>query len=77
MKHIVLAALCLLSSLAHSTEVEEVLVVARRIEILIEDFSKHHRQNPITGNWHYVAEPVKTIKVDNDVAVVVKADHNA
>lgn len=48
--------LCLLSSIVSAKEPEEVLVVARRIEIVLNALEENHRQHPITGNWYYVGE---------------------
>lgn len=62
MKRYALVVLCFLSSFASANDIEEVVVKARQIELVIAKLSETHKQNPITGNWHYVEkkkEPVK------------------
>lgn len=54
MKKLAIFALCCLSSLANASEVEEVKVTARRFEITMIKLSENHRQDPKTGDWHYV-----------------------
>lgn len=56
MKRLAVVAMCLLSSFANAKDIEEVVVKAQRIRIVIDHISKHHKQNPFTGNWHYVRE---------------------
>jgi hypothetical protein len=64
MKNLAVIALCFLSTFASADEVEEVVVKARQIKIVMEKLSETHKQNPITGNWYYVASK----KEDNDKA---------
>jgi hypothetical protein len=62
MKRYALVVLCFLSSFASANDIEEVVVKARQIELVIAKLSETHKQNPITGNWHYVEkkkEPAK------------------
>ena len=54
MKKLAIAALCFFSSFASANDVEEVVVIAKKINITIAKLSDNHKQNPITGNWHYV-----------------------
>ena len=71
MKHLAVLALCLLSSFASAKDIEEIVVKATRIRIVIDHLSKHHKQNPITGNWHYVQEvqePKERKKIEVAVA---------
>jgi hypothetical protein len=52
MKRYALVVLCFLSSFASAND----------IELVIAKLSETHKQNPITGNWHYVEkkkEPAK------------------
>ena len=56
MKNLAIIALCFLSSFANARDIEEVKVTARQIEIVMQKLSETHKQNPITGNWHYVEE---------------------
>lgn len=56
MKHLAIVALCLFPSLAsaNTTDIEEIVVKARQVKIVLESLSKTHKQNPITGDWYYV-----------------------
>lgn len=54
MKNMAVLALCLVSSFVSADEIEEVVVKARQVKIVMEKLSENHRQNPITGNWYYV-----------------------
>jgi hypothetical protein len=56
MKNLAILALCLVSSFASANEIEEVVVKARQVKIVFQKLAENHRQNPITGNWHYVEE---------------------
>jgi hypothetical protein len=56
MKHLAVVALCLFSTFASASEIEEVVVKARQVRIVFIKLSENHRQNPITGNWYYVEE---------------------
>ena len=57
MKNWAIICLCLFSSFASANEIEEVAVKARQIKVVIDwKLSENHKQNPITGNWYYVAE---------------------
>lgn len=55
-----LLVLCLFSLNVNATEVEEVVVTAQEIKIVLVKLSETHKQNPITGDWHYVDNTVKT-----------------
>ena len=54
MKNMAVLALCLVSSFVSADEIEEVVVKARQVKIVMEKLSENHRQNPVTGNWYYV-----------------------
>ena len=56
MKHLAIIALCFLSSFASANEIEEVVVKARQVKIVLIKLSENHKQNPVTGNWYYVEE---------------------
>jgi len=54
MKKLAIAALCFFSSLASANDVEEIVIIAKKLEITMIKISDTHKQNPLTGNWHYV-----------------------
>jgi hypothetical protein len=54
MRKLAMFALCFLSSIATAGEIEEVVVKARQVKIVLNKLSLHHKQNPFTGNWYYV-----------------------
>lgn len=54
MKSWAVIALCFLSTFASANEVEEIVVKARRVSIILEKLAENHVQNPLTGKWHYV-----------------------
>ena len=58
MRAIAAIALCLISSFAtaEKLEMEEVVVVAKKIELPVVKLASNHKQNPITGNWYYVEQ---------------------
>ena len=56
MKHLAIVALCLFSTFASASEIEEVVVKARQVRIVFIKLSENHRQNPLTGDWYYVEE---------------------
>ena len=56
MKNMAIFALCLISSFASASDMEEVVVKARQIRIVLHHIADNHKQNPITGNWYYVKE---------------------
>lgn len=62
MKHWAVIALCLVSTFASANEMEEVVVKARQVRIVLQKLSDNHVQNPITGNWHYVEKKQSTKK---------------
>ena len=66
MKNWAILALCLFSSFASANQMEEVVVKARQIKIVLKHLSENHRQNPITGNWYYVEEKKKDSKESTD-----------
>jgi hypothetical protein len=69
MKRMAIIALCLLSSFASAKDIEEVVVKATRIRIVIDHISKSHKQDPITGNWYYVeAKAPRQRKMELEVA---------
>ena len=67
MENLAVIALCLLSSFASAKDIEELVVTAKRIRIVIEHLSTNHKQNPITGNWHYVQVAEKEEEVEEFV----------
>jgi hypothetical protein len=57
MKNLALtAALFFLPLVASANEIEEVIVKSINVKIVMEKITEIHKQNPITGNWHYVTE---------------------
>ena len=72
MKQLAVIAMCFLSSVASAKDIEEVVVKASRIRIVIEHLSKTHKQHPITGNWHYVGE-ARQKPQERPLIVVAKA----
>jgi hypothetical protein len=56
MKKLAIVALCFFSSFSSAKDIEEVVVKARQVELVIAKLSENHKQNPVTGNWHYVEE---------------------
>lgn len=56
MKRLAIIALCFFSSFASAKDIEEVVVKARQIELVIAKLSETHKQDPETGNWHYIEE---------------------
>lgn len=59
MKNLAVIALCFFSSFSSAQDIEEVVVKARQIKIVIAKLSETHKQNPITGSWHYIEEKKK------------------
>ena len=60
MKQWAVIAFCFLSTFASANEMEEVVVKARQVRIVLQKLSDNHVQDPKTGNWHYVE-----VKKDN------------
>lgn len=57
MKNWAIVCLCLVSSFTSASEIEEVVVKARQIKIILDwKVSNKHKQDPITGNWYYAAD---------------------
>jgi len=57
MKNLAIVALCFLSTFASANDIEEVVVKARQVKVIIDwKLSDKHKQDPITGDWHYVEE---------------------
>lgn len=56
MKKLAIVALCFFSSFATASDIEEVVVKARQIRIVMIKLADIHQQDPKTGDWHYVAE---------------------
>jgi hypothetical protein len=54
MKKLAIVALCFFSSFSSAKDIEEVVVKARQIELVITKLSENHKQDPETGSWHYV-----------------------
>ena len=67
MKNLAVIALCLFSSVVSAKDIEELVVTAKRVRVVIEHISSNHKQNPITGNWHYVEQvKVEQPKIDKE-----------
>ena len=60
MKNLAVIALCFLSTFASANEIEEVVVKARQVHIVLVKLAENHVQDPKTGEWHYVE-----VKEDN------------
>jgi len=78
MKKWAIIALCLTSSLASAKEIEEVLVVGRQFKIVLTSIQQTHKQNPLTGNWYYVAEleeELKSLEEANDWYHVIDVNY--
>ena len=56
MRNLAIIALCLFSSVVSAKDIEELVVTAKRLRVVIEHVSTNHKQHPITGNWHYVEQ---------------------
>lgn len=54
MKQWAVLAFCLFSTFASANEMEEVVVKARQVRIVLQKLSDNHVQDPKTGEWHYV-----------------------
>lgn len=59
MKKWAIIALCLFSGYASAKDIEEVVVVGRQMKVVLVALQSNHRQNPITGNWYYVADAAR------------------
>ena len=64
MKNLAVIALCFFSTFASANEIEEVVVKARQVRIVLVKLSENHVQNPITGHWRYV-EVKKEVEVED------------
>lgn len=80
MKYLVVLAFCMASGIANATaqlsEPEEVMVIARRIEICLQAIKGNHKQDPKTGDWYYVAEQVDPDKIDTRFVIVKKEERS-
>jgi hypothetical protein len=54
MKKLAFVALCFFSSFVSASDIEEVKVIGKEIQVVMIALSDNHKRNPITGNWHYV-----------------------
>lgn len=54
MKKLAIVALCLFSSFATANDLEELVVKAQRVRIVMIKLADVHRQDPKTGDWYYV-----------------------
>jgi len=52
MKRLIIA-LCFVSSFATATEIEEIVVTARQLKIIMPKVEDIHVQNVLTKNWYY------------------------
>lgn len=59
MKNWAIVALCLFSSFASANEMEEIVVKARQVRIVLQKLSDVHVQDPVTKEWHYVERQEK------------------
>lgn len=71
MRNLAIIALCLFSSVVSAKDIEELVVTAKRLRVVIEHVSTNHKQHPITGNWHYV-EQVQVEEPELDVEQIRK-----
>lgn len=71
MRNLAIIALCLFSSVVSAEDIEELVVTAKRLRVVIEHVSSNHKQHPITGNWHYV-EQVQVLEPEIDVEQIRK-----
>ena len=63
MKNMAIVALCFLSTFAGANDVEEVVVKARQVKIVLDwKLAEKHKQDPVTGNWHYVEQKKESDK---------------
>lgn len=62
MRKLALMCLCFLSSFATAGEIEELVVSARQVKVVLANISSEHKQNPFTGSWYYV----KSKQVEED-----------
>ena len=73
MRNLAIIALCLFSSVVSAKDIEELVVTAKRLRVVIEHVSTNHKQHPITGNWHYVEQvQVELEKPELDVEQIRK-----
>ena len=56
MKKWALCALCFFSSMAQANDIEEVVVVARQVRVVLLSIVDTHRYNPVTQKWYYDEE---------------------
>ena len=56
MKNLAIVALCFFSTFASASDIEEVVVKARHVRIVMVKLAETHVQDPKTGDWHYVEE---------------------
>lgn len=54
MRKLSLMCLCFLSSFATAGEIEEIVIKARQVKVVLASISSQHKQNPFTGSWYYV-----------------------
>ena len=55
MKKLAIAALCFFSSFAQASDMEEMVVVARQIRIVLLAINETHRYDVFSKTWHYDA----------------------
>ena len=55
MKQLAIAALCFFSSFAQASDMEEMVVVARQIRIVLLAINETHRYDAFSKTWHYDA----------------------
>ena len=72
MRNLAIIALCLFSSVVSAEDIEELVVTAKRLRVVIEHVSSNHKQHPITGNWHYVEQVQELEEPEIDVEQIRK-----
>jgi hypothetical protein len=56
MKKLAVVVLCLFSSFATANDLEELVVKAQRVRVVMIKLADVHRQDPKTGDWYYVEQ---------------------
>ena len=59
MKKLAIVALCFFSSFSQASDIEEVVVVARQIRVVLLSIADTHRFDAKTQSWHYDASKEK------------------
>jgi len=59
MKKLAITALCFFSSLSQASDMEEMVVVARQVRIVLLSINETHRYDAFTRSWIYDAAKEK------------------